>query len=308
MPSASKRSILITGCSSGGVGHDLALEFAARGLRVFATARSTKSLSSLDEKGIETFELDVMNEESIRALKDEIVKRTSGKLDILFNNAGTMYEAPAIEADPARIRSMFDTNVFGLFDMVSAFTPLLLASTSPKNTPPVIINTSSVLARLPYAFSAAYNASKAAVASYSDTLRIELEPLGIKVVTLFMGEVATKLMSPDNIYFSSGSIYTDVLERTKERSRNHAKNSMLPEEFARQVVEQILVRSPRHGNGEYVWKGTNAWVVWFLNAVGWRKIFDGLVKKMVGLDDKQVQKAILQKGQASMSKGRMYNN
>jgi NADP-dependent 3-hydroxy acid dehydrogenase YdfG len=76
-------------CSSGGVGHDLALEFAGRGLRVFATARSTKSLSSLEQKGIETFELDVMSEESIRALKDEIVKRTGGKLDILFNNAGT---------------------------------------------------------------------------------------------------------------------------------------------------------------------------------------------------------------------------
>ncbi|KAF4218942.1 hypothetical protein CNMCM5878_004155 [Aspergillus fumigatiaffinis] len=299
MPSESKRSILITGCSAGGVGHDLALEFAARGLRVFATARSSKSLSSLEGKGIETFELDVTSEESIRALKAEIAKRTGGKLDILFNNAGTMYEAPAIEADTARIRTMFDTNVFGLFDMVSSFAPLLLASTSPKNKPPVIINTSSMLARLPFAFSAAYNASKAAVASYSDTLRIELEPLGIKVVTLFMGEVATKLMSPNNISFNSGSIYSDVLEPTKERSRNHAKNSMSPEEFARQVVEQILVKSPGHGKGEYLWKGTNAWVVWLLNAAGWRKIFDGLVKKMVSLDDRQVREAIFQKGRAS---------
>jgi 1-acylglycerone phosphate reductase len=165
----------------------------------------------------------------------------------------------------------------------------------------MIINTSSVLARLPFAFSAAYNASKAAVASYSDTLRIELEPLGIKVVTLFMGEVSTKLMSPDNITFNSGSIYSDVLERTKERSRNHAKNSMSPEKFARQVVEQILVKTPGHGKGEYVWKGTNAWVVWLLNAVGWRKIFDGLVKKLVSLDDQQVREAIFRKGRTSVN-------
>lgn len=213
-----------------------------------------------------------------------------------------VYEVPAIEADAARTRGMFDTNVFGLFDMVSAFTPLLLSSTSPRDTPAMIVNTSSVLARLPFVFSAAYNASKAAVASYSDTLRIELEPLGIKVVTLFMGEVATKLMSPDQISFKPGSIYSDVLERTKERSRNHAKNSMLPEEFARQVVQQLLVKSPRCGEGEYVWKGTNSWVIWFLNAVGWRKIFDGLAKKMVGLDDKQVQMAILQRGRASVSR------
>lgn len=124
----------------------------------------------------------------------------------------SVYEAPAIEADPARIRGMFDTNVFGLFDMVSAFTPLLLASASNSSTPPVIINTSSVLARLPFAFSAAYNASKAAVASYSDTLRVELSPLGIKVVTLFMGEVSTNLISPDSISFGPESIYTAALE------------------------------------------------------------------------------------------------
>ncbi|KAG2420158.1 hypothetical protein HFD88_004958 [Aspergillus terreus] len=303
-----KRSVLITGCSSGGVGHHLALEFASRGLRVFATARSLQSLSMLEEKGIETFELEVTKAESIDSLKNEIVKRTDGKLDILFNNAGIMVEAPAIEADPARIRTMFDTNVFGLFDMVTAFTPLLLSANSSKGAPPLIINTSSVLARLPFVFSAAYNGSKAAVAAYSDTLRIELQPLGIKVVTLFMGEVSTKLMSPDTISFQTGSLYSDVLEHTKERSRNHAKNSMSPETFAREVVDQILIRSPGLGRGEYLWKGTNAWVVWFLNAVGWRKIFDGLVKKMVGLDDQQIQKAIFQKGQAVASANRLSNN
>jgi 1-acylglycerone phosphate reductase len=71
------------------VGHALALEFAAHGMRVFATARSTGSLSTLEDKGIETFALDVTNLASIAALRNEIVKRTGGKLDMLFNNAGT---------------------------------------------------------------------------------------------------------------------------------------------------------------------------------------------------------------------------
>ncbi|KAF7587412.1 hypothetical protein BBP40_007252 [Aspergillus hancockii] len=298
MPPSPTRSILITGCSSGGVGHAFALEFASRNLRVFATARSTGSLLSLDEKGIETFPLDVTNTESIAALRDEIAKRTGGKLDILFNNAGTMYEAPAIEGDTDRTRSMFNANVFGLFDMVSAFAPLLLASVPNTRTPPLIINTSSILSRLPFPFSAAYNASKAAVASYSDTLRIELDPLGIKVVTLFMGEVATNLMSPDNISFRPDSLYIDALEGTKERSRNHAKTSMKAEEFARQVVQQILVKTPGHAQGEYLWKGTNAWLIWFLNVVGWRKIFDPIVKRMVGLDKEEIRKSIFHKGQS----------
>jgi NAD(P)-dependent dehydrogenase (short-subunit alcohol dehydrogenase family) len=76
-------------CSKGGAGNALALEFAARGLRVFATARSLKSLDNLPEKGIETFILDVTNTESIIKLRDEIIKRTGGYLDILFNNAGS---------------------------------------------------------------------------------------------------------------------------------------------------------------------------------------------------------------------------
>ncbi|PNP55548.1 hypothetical protein FNYG_15487 [Fusarium nygamai] len=91
---STKPTALITGCSEGGAGHALALEFAAKGYQVFATARSTKSLAGLQEKGIELLTLDVTKQESIVALKDEIINRTGGKLDILFNNAEMMYEAP----------------------------------------------------------------------------------------------------------------------------------------------------------------------------------------------------------------------
>jgi 1-acylglycerone phosphate reductase len=198
---------------------------------------------------------------------------------------------------------MFDTNVHGLFNMVSAFAPLLIASSSSAQnsaSPPTIINTSSILARIPFPFSAAYNASKAAVASYSDTLRIELEPLGIKVITLFMGEVRTRLMSPDDIIFGSESIYVDLSDKVKERSRNHARDSIGPEEFASAVVKEILVRSPGTGKGEYLWKGTNAWLIWFLNAVGWRKVFDGTVKKLVGLDQRGIREAVAGKARAAV--------
>ncbi|OAL43079.1 NAD(P)-binding protein [Pyrenochaeta sp. DS3sAY3a] len=296
MNSTPKRSILITGCSPGGVRHSLALEFARQGLHVFATARSTKQLVDLESKGIEVFPLDVTSTESIAALKAEISKRTGGKLDMLFNNAGTMYEAPAIEADPVRVRQMYDTNVFGLFDMVTAFTPLLLASVAESQVPPTIINTSSILSRLPYPFSAAYNASKAAVSSYSDTLRIELAPLGIKVVTIFMGEVATKLMFPDSISFGQDSLYVDVEANVQKRSQEHAQKSMKPEDFAQQIVHQVL-SNPAIGKNEFVWKGTNSSTISLLGSVGWRKIFDSTVESSAGLDKTEKKKAIFEKGQ-----------
>lgn len=192
-----------------------------------------------------------------------------------------MYEAPAIEADPHRLRQMFETNVFGLFNMVTAFAPLLLAAVSDNATAPVVVNVASVLSRLPMPFGSGYNATKAAVVSYSDTLRLELEPLGIKVLTLFMAQVSTSLMLPDNVEFGKDSLYVDFEHKVKERSANHTRDSIKPGPFAKQVVSQVLATSP----SSYIWKGTNAFLVWLLNAVGPRKVFDSGMKKAAGLDD-----------------------
>lgn len=65
-------------------------------MRVFATARSTKSLSQLEAKGIEVLPLEVTSAESIATLKAEVSKRSGGKLDMLFNNAGMSWLSFAI--------------------------------------------------------------------------------------------------------------------------------------------------------------------------------------------------------------------
>ena len=77
-----------TRCSEGGAGNSLALEFAAQGCRVFATARSLRSLGNLSSAGIEVLTLDVTSQESIDSLKADIASLTNGKLDVLYNNAG----------------------------------------------------------------------------------------------------------------------------------------------------------------------------------------------------------------------------
>ncbi|KAH6995468.1 putative short-chain dehydrogenases/reductase [Ilyonectria sp. MPI-CAGE-AT-0026] len=293
MATPPKRSILITGCSQGGAGNALALEFAGRGMRVFATARSLGSINNLQEQGIETLVLDVTDPESIASLKEEIRRRTDGKLDMLFNNAGTMYEAPALEANSSRVRQMFDANVFGLFDVVAALTPLLIAAVPNSSRAPTIINVASILARTPFPFSSAYNASKAAVSAYSDTLRLEVSPLGIRVVTLFMGEVSTGLMSADNINFGPNSMYAEVEVKVKERSMSHAKASIDPSVFAQQVVDSIIKKD----DTSYVWKGTNAYNVWLLNAIGPRKVFDSNMMSSAGLDQGDLRKNIYERGQ-----------
>lgn len=200
-----------------------------------------------------------------------------------------MYEAPAIEAESSRVRAMFDSNVFGVFDMVSAFAPLLIAAVSDPTRPPTIINTASVLARVPYPFSSGYNATKAAVAAYSDTLRLELAPLGVKVVTLYMGVVSTGISTPDSVNFGAESIYLDAEAGVKNRSLQHKQDGMQPSEFAQQVVKDIVSGSRGPGKGEYLWRGSNAWLIWFLNAFGWRKVFDRTSESEVGFNDKVKQ-------------------
>lgn len=193
---------------------------------------------------------------------------------------------------------MFDTNVFGLFDVVQAFSPLLIAAVPDSKPAPTIVNVASVLARLPMPFASAYNATKAAVAAYSDTLRLELEPLGVKVSTLFMGEVSTPLMLADNIRFGEHSLYIDVEHKAKERSTKHAKDSETPTIFAKQVVDQVLsTKEP-----SYIWKGTNAFVVRLLNAIGPRKVFDSTMKKAAGLDNSTLTKKIYNRGQQAQLK------
>lgn len=294
------------------------MQFASKGFRVFATARSLKTLANLQGENIETLTLDVTDASSIKALAAEISSRTGGSLDILFNIAGTrglspeqsiagfrteidaartlVYEAPAIEADPARVRALFSTNVFGLMEVTTALTPLLLASVS-SGFSPIIVNVASIIARVPNPFTSAYNASKAAVAAYSDTLRLELQPLGLKVKTLYMGEVSTPLMAADNINFGLESIYRSVEDSVKARTNTHLAKTMEPAQFAREVAAEVL-----SGKSATIWKGTNAFAVWFLNAVGPRNVFDSTMLKGVGLDKEEARSSIFKLGQAKANK------
>jgi 1-acylglycerone phosphate reductase len=84
----SKKTVLITGASAGGIGDALAQEFHSRGLRVFATARSLERIQHLEEMGMEVWILDVTSKESINETAARVRELTGGSLDFLVNNAG----------------------------------------------------------------------------------------------------------------------------------------------------------------------------------------------------------------------------
>jgi len=182
----STKTILITGCSSG-IGHDAALALRQRGHRVIASCRNPADLEKLKAAGLSAVLLDVADSQSIVTALEEVRGITGGGLDVLINNAG-YGQAGALEDVPRELlREQFETNVFGLMDLTRQVIPMMRQQGEGR-----IINISSILGFISMPFRGAYNASKYAVEGLSDTLRLELKPSGIRVITIEPGPIESR--------------------------------------------------------------------------------------------------------------------
>ncbi|KAL7908202.1 hypothetical protein GGI35DRAFT_453608 [Trichoderma velutinum] len=212
---AVKRTVLISGCSDGSLGSELARAFHKNGWRVFASARNLAKLKMAQDAGIEIVQLDTTSDESIAACVTQISELTGGSLDVLINNAGAGYSMPVMDLDIAQTRQLFELNVFSLITVTRAFFPLLVKS----STGGLVVNNTSCMA-LPHAsmpFSGAYNASKAAAANFSEVLRLELAPFGIKVINLVTGAVkSTFHANAPHISLPPTSIYNVAKEAVEK--------------------------------------------------------------------------------------------
>jgi 1-acylglycerone phosphate reductase len=171
--------ILITGISPGGLGDALTTELLKNpNTHILATGLSLTHLSHLPlSPRISKLPLDVTSPTSISTALVTTTTITSGRLDYLINNAGYGYMMPLLDADTQSVNKNFDVNVFGLLAVTQAFFPLLREG---KGT---VVNQCSIasLAGGRQPFIGSYCATKAAVASLNDTMRVEFEPLGVKV-------------------------------------------------------------------------------------------------------------------------------
>ncbi|KAF1811396.1 NAD(P)-binding protein [Eremomyces bilateralis CBS 781.70] len=246
--------VLITGASAGGIGHSLALEFASKGLNVLATVRDPSKATGLDRPNITVLPLEVTKPESVAELKEKISSITNGRLDILVNNAGSNYTVPALDLDVEDVKQMFDANVFGVMRMVQAFAPLLIET---KGT---IVQIGSLAGKMPYVFGSAYNASKAALHSYSDTLRLELQPFGVRVLTIVTGGVKSNLARSERV-LRRDSIYLPIEPEYLRRVIHSQINGVPNEKYAKAVVAQVVSRSWWTPNE--IWQGGGSWLVWF---------------------------------------------
>jgi NADP-dependent 3-hydroxy acid dehydrogenase YdfG len=270
-----KTTVLITGCSEGGMGAALAKEFHSSGYNVYATARDQSKMTSLSSLGIKTMTLDIQSQSSIDHCVESIPH-----LDILVNNAGASYTMPIVDLSIAEAKKLFDCNVWGHLALTQAFMPRLLASKKA-----MVVNHTSVGVHAALPFQAAYNASKAAMAMFSDILRLELQPFDITVVNLKTAGVKTNIVQ--NIrarqpQLPASSIYSPAKELVESALRSEwvgDRSVTAAEQWAKEVVADLQ----RSTVPPVIWRGGSAWLARFASALpfGW---LDGTYKKMTGLE------------------------
>ncbi|KAL1754332.1 hypothetical protein FB107DRAFT_275894 [Schizophyllum commune] len=247
------------------------------GYHVFATARTVKALSELVALGITTLPLDVTSDESVEALKDAVSEITGGRLSVLINNAGQIIPpSPATDMDISAAQRMFDTNVFGAMRMAKAFAPLLVEDGDAR-----IVNVGSMAGTIPFPLESAYAASKATVHSYSDALRVELAPLGVQVINLCSGGVATDATKEKSPLMLAGNSLFKPFEREMQAAHDRANNTnaMAPELYAKEVFVHMSRLRPQ----SWMWIGTGSWVIWFFTTFFSRTFMDSWMAKRVGL-------------------------
>lgn len=176
---------LVTGCSSG-IGRELAQQLVALGWTVYAGARKPQTLADLAGDRLIPVQLDVADHGQLLACRDRIAQG-AGRLDLLVNNAGYGAMGPAIEMPMDQVRQQFEVNVFAPLALAQAMLPLLEKSGRAR-----LANIGSVSGVLTTPFSGAYCASKAALHGLSDALRMELAPLGIRVITIQPGAIQSE--------------------------------------------------------------------------------------------------------------------
>lgn len=142
-----------------------AIAFHVSGLHVYATARSLSKLLHLSSLGIETLVLDIQSPSSIAACVQHI---SSKGLDILVNNAGASISMPISDLVLDDAKQLFEVNVWAQLAVTQAFLPLLL-----KSKKGMAVNHTSVVSTMAVPFQSAYNASNAAMAIFSDSMRLE---------------------------------------------------------------------------------------------------------------------------------------
>jgi uncharacterized oxidoreductase len=216
-----QNTILITGGGSG-IGRGLAEAFHARGNKVIIAGRRQQALQEVTDAnpGMASVALDIGDPASIRAFAQEIVTYHPS-LNVIINNAG-ITRRENLKAAPADLEGaevILTTNVLGPIRLTSALLPHLL-----KQPAAAIVNVSSGLAFVPFPAGPTYSASKAALHSYTQSLRWQLRDTAVEVLEIIPPYVQTELGGPQQAVDPRAMPLKDYIAETMEILKSEPAN------------------------------------------------------------------------------------
>jgi len=241
-----RRTILITGCSSG-IGLCCAHGMRARGWQVAATARKPPDLDRLRKEGLAAFYLDYADSDSIRRCVDQVLEQTGGGLYALFNNGAFAQPGAVEDLAPNVLRAQFETNLFGWHDLTCRVIPTMRANGSGR-----IVQCSSVLGLVAMPFRGAYVAAKFALEGLSDVLRHELAGSGIFVSLIEPGPIRSRLVEHAMEAFKrnidiENSVHSEAYKRRIEffKERGSHRFKLGPEAVLKRLVHAVESSRPK---------------------------------------------------------------
>ncbi|RMD76390.1 MAG: oxidoreductase [Bacteroidetes bacterium] len=266
-----KKVALVTGASSG-IGKATVRQLLADGLEVYAAARRVERMRELEADGAHVLAMDITREEDIQRVV-ETIRKQSGGVDVLVNNAGFgLYGAVEdVPIDDARYQ--FEVNLFGLASLTQKLLPGMRAKG--KGT---IINITSIGGKIYFPLGAWYHASKHALEGWSDCLRLEVKDFGIDVVIVEPGVINTEfgdVMMPMLEKYSGQGAYAELVQMYKKATGNvyEQQQGSPPEVIAQVISKAVRARRPRT---RYV-AGSMARPMLFLRWLLSDRLFDGMI-------------------------------
>ena len=242
-------SVLVTGASRG-LGLETALTLAERGFRVWAGIRNITSKERLEASAaargvfLEVLCLDVTDPASVDSAMERILKQ-DGDLYGLVNNAGVMARAYFEDFPEQDIRRIFETNVFGTMNVTRRVLPHMRRQRRGR-----IVMMSSIGGRIGSVGIAPYIASKFALEGFSESLALEVKPLGLDVIIIEPGIVATEIWKESSRILSGarnpeGPYYRWFCEEERLAEAMLRSSRNRPEDVARRVYQALSVSKPR---------------------------------------------------------------
>lgn len=240
--------ILVTGASSG-VGEALAPMLAQRGYRVYGMSRR-----SVELVGVTSLPADVSDPEGLKTAITQILDE-SGRLDAVLHCAGIGGAGPVEQMPTERARRIMDTNFWGSWNLAQATMPYLRKS--PRGR---LIFVGSIAGFMGIPFRAAYCASKAAVKTMSDSLRMEVQGSNLQVTTVCPGDIATNSIATQYRQPTEeiDPLYRDRYRKFDDGMANNVAHGMTALHVAERIYEVMNKDNlkPYYAIGEFVQKAS----------------------------------------------------